>query len=108
MGFSTRRALQFALLFGVGSRVELILAQVPSCSCSAPTEVSSGRQGSWFVATTTNFQVCSLESRTHAEQIAHHCEKVRASLVHTWCERCAPWIPKCQVILYRTKADYVR
>lgn len=70
--------------------------------------MTCARQGAWFVAVSDNFQVCSLQSAALAEQMAQHCEQVRADVTCTWCAGHETWTPKCQVILHRTTRDYVR
>ena len=71
--------------------------------------IQCSRQGSWWVAVSTNFQVCSQRSSDEAKLAAERCEEVRASLFSAWqfSTEGAIWRPKCQVILYPNAGSYV-
>jgi hypothetical protein len=79
-----------------------------SCTCQSDCPVNCTRQGAWFIAVSDNFQVCSLQSQAHAEQMARHCEQVRTTLIRTWRGESKLWNPKCQVVLHGSTRDYVR
>lgn len=79
-----------------------------ACTCQSDCPVNCMRQGAWFTAVSDNFHVCSLQSQAHAEQMARHCEEVRATLTRTWHGESQPWNPKCQVVMHRSTQDYVR
>jgi hypothetical protein len=78
-----------------------------TCSCSKVV-IQCSRQGSWWVAISKNFQVCSLRSISDATLAAERCEEVRASLLSAWQLSAddVPWCPKCQVILYPNARSY--
>ncbi len=75
-----------------------------ACSCTVECEA----QGAWYVADSTNFQVCSLRSATEAKLVAHQCESIRKNLAATWAKDVDPWNPRCQVILYANTRAYIR
>jgi hypothetical protein len=79
-----------------------------NCSCS-DVVIQCRRAGSWWVAVSTNFQVCSLRSSDDAKLAAERCEKVRASLLSAWqfSKEGALWRPRCHVILYPDARSYV-
>lgn len=79
-----------------------------ACTCPSACPVNCTRQGAWFIASSDNFHVCSLQSQAHAEQMARHCEEVRAGLTRTWRGESKPWNPKCQIVMHGTTQDYVR
>jgi hypothetical protein len=79
-----------------------------SCSCHGSCSIDCTHQGAWFIADSPNFQVCSLQSSAQAEQLAKHCEDVRATIAQAWCKGCEAWNPKCQIVLHQTTRDYVR
>jgi hypothetical protein len=67
------------------------------------------RQGSWWIVTTGNFQICTLAGAAEAERTARRCEELRAKLIREWGFVEAdqrPWRPKCQVILHATTQSY--
>ncbi|MBX3426802.1 MAG: hypothetical protein KF688_14075 [Pirellulales bacterium] len=71
--------------------------------------LAHGRQGPWWIATTGNFQVCSLAGAAEAERTARRCEEIRAELIREWgfveAEQ-RPWRPKCRIILHVTTQSY--
>jgi hypothetical protein len=71
--------------------------------------IQCSRQGSWWVAVSTNFQVCSARSSEDARFAVERCEEVRAALNRNWqlSTNAAAWRPKCQVILYPDARRYV-
>lgn len=79
-----------------------------TCSCSKRA-TQCRRQGNWWVATSTNFQVCSLKSIEEAESVARRCEEVRDALGEAWQLYAddKPWRPVCQVILHSSSRSYV-
>lgn len=79
-----------------------------ACTCQSACPVNCTRQGAWFIASSDNFHVCTLQSQAHAEQMARHCEEVRTTLTSTWRGESKPWNPKCQVVLHGSTRDYVR
>ena len=91
--------LHFASVVGAGDT---------KCTCSEAV-IQCSRQGSWWVAISTNFQVCSLRSSGDAKFAAERCEEVRASLLSAWqlFTEAAPWHPKCQVILHPNARSYI-
>lgn len=95
--------------------VLLLLFASTASACESDTcarskvAIQGTRQGSWWVAISTNFQVCSLQSLADATLAAERCEHLRASLISTWqlSTDDEPWHPKCQVILYPDSRSYV-
>jgi hypothetical protein len=77
--------------------------------CSDAKPIKCYRQGSWWIALSESFQVCSLRGSRDAKLAANRCEEVRAALNRTWqlSTSAAPWRPKCQVILYPDARSYV-
>ncbi len=74
----------------------------PACTCDKlPPIVLSSQRGCW-VATSANFQVCSLRNSNEAESVAEHCEKLRSSLAAAYGLKIeqASWHPKCQIFLH--------
>ena len=72
-------------------------------------EVECRRQGSWSVATSRNFHVCSLRGMDDAACAARRCEELRALLNRAWQFPTdhAPWLPKCHVVLHADARSYV-
>lgn len=103
-----RRTFLLTFVLGLASNSGSAFAQDDICACRSQLNVKPYRQGSWFIAESDNFQVCSLQSQAQAEEMARHCEKVRDDIAHTWCDSCDNWRPKCQVILHGTKTEYVK
>jgi hypothetical protein len=71
--------------------------------------IQTSRQGSWCIAESMNFHVCSLRSIAEAESAARRCEETRAALIRAWQFSTGgmKWRPKCQVILYPDARSYV-
>ena len=109
LSFCNRPCLRAAALFAFLLTCHRTLGcDSAACTCPTASRVNCLRQGSWFIAVSDNFHVCSLQSRAHAEQMALHCEKIRTMLVHTWHEEAKPWNPKCQVVMHATTTGYTR
>ena len=91
-----------ALLAGLGTRV----TACDSAHCACQRIVHSRQNGCW-VATTTNFRVCSFSGASQAELVAKHCEHLRASLAETHgLQATKSWTPKCEVFLFANKQKY--
>lgn len=92
-----------------GSALWVAAALADETAPSPTTPVAVHRQGSWWIAVSENFHVCSLASVQEAESTARHCERLRGQLTTLLGFTCGPtaWRPKCQVILYPTLRSYV-
>lgn len=105
-----RRPMTALLILAVlaASRCRLLACDTHFCTCMAAVTVEHACQGAWHIASTANFQVCSLTSDAEAERVARRCEQVRRDLIGTWglVASVQPWNPKCQVILHRTTGNY--
>lgn len=103
------------LIWSLAAVVGLLVLPYPIAACDSATCSCSKRaahcrrQGNWWIATSTNFQVCSLNSNAEAESVARHCEEVRASLDEKWQLSAddKPWRPVCQIILHPNPRSYV-
>ena len=64
------------------------------------------RRGAWFVATSANFQICSLESADVASTTAEACEDLRTALAAKCGFEPTAWRPRCHVVLHVSSASY--
>lgn len=76
---------------------------------SPPAGVTVYRQGSWWVASSRNFHICSRRGADEAKTTACTCEQLRDQLLTLLGFESAPaaWNPKCHVVLYPTVDSYV-
>jgi hypothetical protein len=98
------------LLAGALMQLALIAGACDSANCSSSGDgIQCRRAGSWWVAESTNFQVCSLRGSEDARLAAERCEEVRTSLLSVWqfSTEGAHWRPRCQVILHPDARSYV-
>ncbi|WP_152099409.1 hypothetical protein [Lacipirellula parvula] len=58
------------------------------------------------MATSVNFQVCSLESAAGAFQTAEACEKLRSELAAKCGFKPSAWNPRCHVVLHASSKSY--
>ena len=67
------------------------------------------RQGSWWIAVSENFHVCSQRSLEEAKFAALRCEEMRMAVNGAWklSTNTASWRPRCQVLLYPSARSYV-
>jgi hypothetical protein len=85
------------------------------CDCNCATSCGKCyKSGNWCVAETENFQACTTDSETAAQQLAQAAEKLRADLREKWldespdgAEAKSHWTPKCQIVLHPNQASYV-
>ncbi len=114
MAAARRRLLACGLLVAWLSCSTFSHGQCPctvTCSCpNAPALESERRHGDWHVLATENFQVCSLGSKSSAMHAARHSESLLADLRSKWCGAATrqAWQPKCQIVLHRSRREYVR
>lgn len=82
-----------------------------SGSCQQTVPITCCRQGAWFVANSSNFQVCSLANAEEAEKVARRSEVLRAEMSEAWQATDAAcqisWSPRCQIILHSTAHSYL-
>jgi hypothetical protein len=76
-----------------------------TCTCR---EVSHSRQPGCWLASSGSFRVCSFRSATEAEQMAKHCEQLRAALADEYGFESSKtkWQPRCEVYLFPSKPRY--
>lgn len=77
--------------------------------CSESPSSRCYRQGSWWIAVSENFQVCSQRSLEEAKFAALRCEELRTAVNGAWklSMNTASWRPRCQVLLYPNARSYV-
>lgn len=95
------------VLIFLASPTTLTACNSPNCTCNAPLARVAREHGYWL-ATSTNFQVCSFSSENEAKEVAARCEELRSSLIaaHGIVEEIKDWNPKCQVFLFSNKHKY--
>lgn len=79
------------------------------CTCPDCPINRSYKQSSWNVVETENFQICCDDSKSTAESLAKHAERLRSELQLKWFGkvRDQAWSPKCQIVLHAKVSSYV-
>ena len=103
----------FGLLYGaVADAAEPGEANTPHSATSLPAVRAANRsttvvrRGAWYVATSANFQICSLESDAVAVATADACEALRGALAAKCSLQPVAWRPRCHVVLHANTASY--
>jgi hypothetical protein len=99
--------LLLSLLGGISSSC-VFACDSASCTCHETDRLTHTRHPGCWIATSTNFQVCSFQSAAEARHVALYCEEVRdlLSQVHGFTTEGAEWTPKCEVFLFVNKHKY--
>lgn len=61
----------------------------------------------WFVAETVNFRIFHKQTDDYAEKIIKAAERVRTETQYKWFGCITIWSPRCEIVLYSTKQEYV-
>lgn len=100
--------LLYAPLIAVSLAAASVACDCRDCCCRERKAVSVRDAGTWRIADSPNFQVCSLISVKEAERVARHCECLRTKLAATWNPQASPWKPRCQIVLHAGIDGYRR
>ena len=104
-------ALLAATAFIVFGSQQLLCGQC----CSQSQQVANSsiersyRHGQWFVAETTNFQVCGVAHEDLVALVACRAESLRRELIAKWLGKSLPtdWSPKCQILVHSDHRSYM-
>jgi hypothetical protein len=96
--------LSFLVTLLAGPDIRVSGCDLADCLCKS---ISQSRQSGCWVATTASFRVYSFSSSSQADQVAKHCEHLRAALAQAHGLKPATnWNPKCEVFLFVNKHKY--
>lgn len=78
------------------------------CACSGTCRTYSS--GGWLVHQSENFQICSSSGHAALPKAAAEAEALRRDLSKRWLgsSEKTTWSPRCQIVLHRTAAGYLR
>jgi hypothetical protein len=95
------------VLIQLASSTTLTACDSPNCTCDASPARVARERGCWL-ATSTNFRVCSFSSENEATEVAARCEDLRTSLIAAYGIgiEVRSWTPKCSVYLFPNKHKY--
>lgn len=116
--FASRRSISVALLglclsatVETAVRAERLARPIAAVEASGSTKepLECEKRGSWYIARTTNFFVCSDQSHEQAVEMGRTAEAVRNEIRRRWLDEFddQPWSPRCHLVLHRTWQGYV-
>ncbi len=92
-------------------RAERIARPIVEVETTGSTEepFECEQRGSWYIARTANFFVCSDQSREQAVELGRAAEALRDEMRRRWLGEFddEPWSPRCRLVLHRTRQGYV-
>lgn len=92
------------------SLIPFVTIQTSVAETTNLAEFSIRQSGGWKVVESRNFRCWSVLPDQEVRQLAQSCEVWRERLRKTWMTHVTPndWVPKCDVYVHTTRADYNR